>query len=111
MIGVEASFTDELKHHEAVLSYTADFYNSAEIKMVTGAKVVVTDGVDTVPYLESTEKPGHYFTDLAAGKKNTLYRLIIDDCCGERQTYAAALADGKRNSWQQKSFCWRLPAL
>ncbi len=78
MIGVEASFTDELKHHETILSYTADFYNSAEIKMVTGAKVVVTDGVDTVPYLESTEKPGHYFTDLAAGKKNTLYRLIID---------------------------------
>ena len=78
MIGVEASFTDELKHHETILSYTADFYNSAEIKMVTGAKVVVTDGVDTVPYLESTEKPGYYFTDLAAGKKNTLYRLIID---------------------------------
>ena len=78
LIGVEASFTDELKHHEAVLSYTADFYNSTEIKMVTGAKVVVTDGVDTVPYFESAENPGHYFTDLAAGKKNTLYRLIID---------------------------------
>lgn len=31
MIGVEASFTDELKCHETILSYTADFYNHDEI--------------------------------------------------------------------------------
>ena len=78
LIGVEASFTDEVKHHEAILSYTADFYNSSEIKMITGAKVFVTDGIDTVPYLESNDEPGHYFTDLVAGKRNTLYRLVVD---------------------------------
>ena len=45
MIGVEASFTDELKQHEAILSYTAEFYNQNEIQMVSGAIVYVTDGV------------------------------------------------------------------
>ena len=33
MIGVEAAFTDEMKHHEAILSYTADFYNQNDIRM------------------------------------------------------------------------------
>ena len=85
MIGVEATFTDELKHHEAVLSYTADFYNKDEIRMVTGATVYVTDGVDTVYYYEDETLEGHYFTDLAAGHKNTLYRFCVDvaDAHGE----------------------------
>lgn len=78
MIGVEAYFTDELKHHEAILSYTAKFYNDKEIRMVSGATVYVTDGVDTVYYYEDTEQIGHYFTDLVAGKKDTFYRLCIE---------------------------------
>ena len=45
LIGVEGSFTDECKRHEVILSYTADFYNADEIRMVSGARVVVTDGV------------------------------------------------------------------
>ena len=49
MIGVAATFTDELKNHEAILSYTDDFYNNNEdIRMVTGATVYVTDGIDTI---------------------------------------------------------------
>lgn len=78
MIGVEASFTDELKHHKAVLSYSTKFYDKEEIRMVSGATVYVTDGVDTVYYHEDLEQPGYYFTDLAAGKKNTVYRLCIE---------------------------------
>ena len=78
MIGVDASFTDELKQHEAILSYTAEFYNQNEIKMVSGATVYVTDGVDTVYYYEDAELKGHYFTDSVAGKKNTLYRLYVE---------------------------------
>ena len=78
MIGVEASFTDELKQHEAILSYTAEFYNEHEISMVSGAIVYVTDGVDTVYYFEDVEQKGHYFTDSVAGKKNTLYRLCVE---------------------------------
>ena len=78
LIGVEGSFTDEFKRHEVILSYTADFYHAGEIKMVSGAKVAVTDGVDTIPYVEQTDQPGHYLTDSVAGKKNKLYTLLVD---------------------------------
>jgi hypothetical protein len=77
MIGVEAYFSDEMKQHEIILSYTADFYNTGEIQMISGATVFVTDGVDTIPCIESQENKGHYFTDMVAGKKNTVYRLCI----------------------------------
>ena len=78
MIGVEAYFSDELKQHETILSYTADFYNRDEISMVKGAMVYITDGVDTIVYHEDMANRGHYLTDPVAGKRNTLYRLCID---------------------------------
>lgn len=78
LIGVEGSLTDEYKRHEVILSYTADFYNSGEIKYITGARVIVTDGVDTIPYLEQADQPGHYLTDSVAGRKKTLYTLLVD---------------------------------
>ena len=78
MIGVEAYFTDRLKHHEAILSYTSEFYKGNEIRMVSGATVFVTDGVDTAYYYEDAEQIGHYFTDSVAGNKNTLYRLCVE---------------------------------
>lgn len=78
MIGVDASLTDELKHHEAILSYTADFSDKNAFRMVSGATVYVTDGIDTIFYLEDDERVGHYFTELVAGKKNTLYRFCAD---------------------------------
>ena len=78
MIGVEASFTDEMKRHEAILSYTAKFYDDSPTKMVSGATVFVTDGADTIYFIEDQENKGHYLTDLVAGRKNTLYRLCIE---------------------------------
>lgn len=78
MIGVEAYFSNELQQHETILCYTADFYNKDEIQMISGATVFVTDGIDTIPYLEDQEKRGHYFTAMVAGKKNTLYRLCVE---------------------------------
>lgn len=78
MIGVEGSFTDEFKRHEVILSYTADFYNADEIKMVTGARVAVTNGFDTIPYLEQLDQPGHYLTDSVAGRKRMFYTLLVD---------------------------------
>lgn len=90
-IGVEASFTNEMKRHETILSYTADFYNQNEIQMVSGATVYVTDGVDTMYYYEDEEQPGHYFTDSVAGRKNTVYRLSVEavDQDGELQSLFA----------------------
>lgn len=78
MIGIEASFSNEMKSHETILSYTADFYNKDDIRYISGATVYVTDGVDTVYYYEDGELKGHYFTELASGNKNTLYRLCVD---------------------------------
>ena len=78
MIGVEAYFTDQLKQHEAILSYTSEFYNGNEVRMVSGTTVYVTDGVDTVFYYEDAEQIGHYFTDSVAGKKNTMYRFCVE---------------------------------
>ena len=78
MIGVEAYFTDQLKQHEAILSYTSEFYNGNEARMVSGATVYVTDGVDTVYYYEDAEQTGHYFTDSVAGKKNIMYRFCVE---------------------------------
>ena len=78
LIGVEGAITDEFKQHEVILSYTADFYHAGDIKMITGARVVVTDGVDTIPYYEQVDQPGHYLTDSVAGKKNTNYTLLVD---------------------------------
>ena len=46
LVGVEGSFTDEYKRHEVILSYTSDFYQADAIRMVCGAKVAVTDGVE-----------------------------------------------------------------
>lgn len=77
MIGVAAMFTDELKCHEAVLSYTTGFYSNEESRMVKGATVFVTDGVDTLYYMESPTQPGHYFTAPVAGRKKTQYRLCV----------------------------------
>lgn len=77
LVGVEAYFTDELKQHEAILSYSTQFYHQDEIQMISGATVYVTDGVDTVYYHEDAEQPGHYFTDSVAGRRNTVYRLCI----------------------------------
>ena len=78
LIGVEGSFTDEYKRQEVILSYTADFYNADLIKMISGARVAVTDGIDTIAYHEQVDRPGHYLTDSVAGRRNTLYRLLID---------------------------------
>ena len=92
MIGVAATFTDEVKCHEVVLSYTDDFYNNNEaIRMVTGATVFVTDNVDTIYYIEDAAQPGHYFTAPVAGKKKTLYRLCITapDINGEIRDFFA----------------------
>lgn len=90
-IGVEASFTNEMKRHETILSYTADFYNQNEIQMVSGATIYVTDGIDTMYYYEDEEQPGHYFTDSVAGRKNTVYRLCVEavDQDGESQSLFA----------------------
>lgn len=70
---VEGYFTNELKRHEVILSYSSEVY-SDDKEMITGAEVYVTGGGrDTVYYYEQPDKPGHYLTDSVAGTKNRWY--------------------------------------
>lgn len=73
---VEGSFTNELKRHEVILSYSAELY-SHEREMISGAEVYVVGGNDTIYYYEQMDKPGHYLTDSVAGTKNRRYHLEV----------------------------------
>ena len=77
---VEAYFTDELKRHEVILSYSSELY-SDDKEMISGAEVyVVQSGSyqgagDTIYFYEQVDRPGHYFTDSVAGTKNRWFHL------------------------------------
>lgn len=80
---VEGYFTDELKRHEVILSYSSELY-SHETEMITGAKVYVVVSSqyqspgDTVYYHEQIDNPGHYLTDSVAGTKNRWCHLRVE---------------------------------
>lgn len=74
---VEGSITDECKQHEVILSYSSELYDTNKPEMISGAKVYVQSGSDTIWYYEQDNKPGHYLSDSVAGKKNRRYRLEV----------------------------------
>ena len=74
---VEGSISNELKRHEVILSYSSEMYNTDNTEMISGAKVYVRSGKDTIWYHEQDNKPGHYLTDSVAGRKNRRYRLEV----------------------------------
>lgn len=74
---VEGSISNELKRHEVILSYSSEMYNTDRIEMISGAKVYVLSGKDTIWYHEQDNKPGHYLTDSVAGRKGRRYRLEV----------------------------------
>ena len=79
---VEAYFTDELKRHEVILSYSSELY-SHDMEMITGAQVYVVESRgyqepgDTVYFYEQADQPGHYLTDSVAGTRNRWYHLEV----------------------------------
>lgn len=73
---VEGSFTNELKRHEVVLSYTSDLYLDS-LEMIPNAIVYVEGGGDTIYFHEQEGKPGHYLSDSVAGRKQHWYHLEI----------------------------------
>jgi hypothetical protein len=75
---VEASITNEIKRHEAILSYSSELYNTEGFEMISGAEVYVVGGGDTIWYYEQEDNPGHYLTDSVAGIKNRRYHLEIN---------------------------------
>ena len=79
---VEGYFTDELKRHEVILSYSSELY-SDDKEMISGAEVYVVESTipqgpgDTTYYYEQFDQPGHYFTDSVAGTRNRWYHLEV----------------------------------
>ena len=79
---IEGYFTDELKRHEVILSYSSELY-SEDREMISGAEVYVVKSTgyqnpgDTVYFYEQVDNPGHYFTDSVAGTKNRWYHLEV----------------------------------
>lgn len=77
---IEGYFTDELKNHEVILSYSSEFY-SDDMEMISGAEVFVVESGqyqgmgDTIYFYEQPDKPGHYFSDSVAGTRNRWYHL------------------------------------
>lgn len=74
---VEGSITDEYKRHEVILSYSSELY-SHEREMISNAIVYLIGGGDTIYYYEQEDDPGHYLTDLVAGKRNTRYHFEVN---------------------------------
>ncbi|MGN0032355.1 MAG: DUF4249 family protein [Candidatus Limimorpha sp.] len=78
LIGISGSITDEYKYQEIIISRTAEFYSEGEPEMVSGAKVLVHDNIDTIWFAES-EKRGHYLsTHKVAGKPEHTYNLFVE---------------------------------
>lgn len=98
---VEGSFTNELKQHEVILSYSSDLY-SHEKDMISDAEVyVVISGSyngsgDTIWYHEQPDQPGHYLTDSVAGRKQRWYHLQVNVEESEHYNYPIHMyADSK----------------
>ena len=73
---VEGSFTDEVKRHEVILSYSSELYSNSH-EMISGAEVFVVNGDDTIWFYEQPDAPGHYLTDSVAGKRRHWYHLEV----------------------------------
>lgn len=91
LIGVSASITDEVMRHEAVLSFTTDFYSTESPRMLSDAIVRLTDGTNVYLYEEQEDNPGHYLTvDSFAGVQGRTYTLTVDALNGDDSVHLYA---------------------
>ncbi|MEM9339735.1 MAG: DUF4249 family protein [Bacteroidota bacterium] len=72
---VEGRITNELKTHQIKLTETADYFNPAAPTPVEGATVIVFDGDNNIPFVESS--PGVYQSSPFAGEVGRTYDLSI----------------------------------
>lgn len=76
---VNAEFTNEMDIHTVELLRPAGILNSNPAVPVSHARVIITDGVDTIHFAESTD-PGIYNTlNACAGIPTKTYTLIINN--------------------------------
>jgi hypothetical protein len=73
---VDAVLTNEIKSHSVVLSKTSDYYYNQPPQMVSGASVIISDGVNNFTLTE--ESPGVYKSSpLISGVPDKTYTLNI----------------------------------
>ena len=78
LIGINGYITNEYKKHQIVISKTTDFYSEEDAEMISGAEVLIHDGVDTI-YFEETDRKGYYETiDSVAGVVGKTYYLSVN---------------------------------
>jgi hypothetical protein len=78
---VEGTITTDTMAHKVILSYSGDYFNTAEQDMVSDAEVSISDGDTT--FLLQEESPGIYLTDTnvygITGKTYTLNIKLKDN--------------------------------
>ena len=74
---VEGLLTNEDKKHRIILSRTADYFSNEKTPRVSGARVTVSSGLDTIPFTEQDNQPGVYVSPKIAGQVEKTYTLDI----------------------------------
>lgn len=74
---VEAVLTDDSLHCKTVLFKSEDFYKSAEYKLISGAKIKVTDD-KLNEYILQENADGSYSSNEITGTPNTAYSIQIE---------------------------------
>jgi len=74
---VEGLLTNEFKKHRIILSRTADYFSNEKTPRVSGARVSVSTGRDTIPFTEHDDQPGVYVSPKTAGQVGQTYTLDI----------------------------------
>jgi hypothetical protein len=78
MLVVESIITNELKQQAVHLMLSNTYFDGSAPKNVSGATIVVTDGVHPFRFLESNETPGWYFSEQSyAAESLKTYSLSI----------------------------------
>ncbi len=75
LLVVDGQISNEFKKHEVSLSSSGFFNDTSSHRMISGAFLTISDGLNT--YSLQEEQPGHYFTDSIQGIPGRVYTLEI----------------------------------
>ncbi len=91
---VDANITSQEKIHYVRLTESVPFFSDSASPPVSGATVLISDGIRTESLTESREMPGYYLTsEIFKGEPGTGYSLSVSNVDingdGESETYSA----------------------
>ena len=77
---IYGEITTETKAHKVTITKSADYYSNKPAETISGAMVTITDGVSTIPLVESITEPGNYFTNSNVyGELGKIYTLNVSN--------------------------------